>query len=179
MASLAARTATHHCLVVSQRPFSHRVGPRRGATTVRASAFENLINKVTVAVQKSPLAEGKKALAKLQAGEYDEAAVKNAIDGIIAGDKVVVFSFSTCPFCIRAKKELDAMGVSYKAIELNEMGKEGMAMRAELAERTGRTSVPSIWIEGIPIGGCNDGPGLLTLKANGELEPMLRAAGAL
>lgn len=29
------------------------------------------------------------------------------------------------------------------------------------------------------IGGCNDGPGLLTLQRNGELEPLLKSAGAL
>ncbi len=59
------------------------------------------------------------------------------------------------------------------------MGQEGYALRAELAARTGRTSVPNIWIKGESIGGCNDGPGILTLQASGELLPKLKAAGAL
>ena len=71
------------------------------------------------------------------------------------------------------------MGVKYKALELNEMGDEGKALRAELAERTGRTSVPSTFIAGEGIGGCNDGPGLIPLKDEGRLEGMLKAAGAL
>ena len=71
------------------------------------------------------------------------------------------------------------MGVEFKAIELNEMGAEGKALRAELAERTGRTSVPSTFIGGEGIGGCNDGPGIIPLQEQGKLEGMLKAAGAL
>ena len=82
-------------------------------------------------------------------------------------------------FCKKAKAVLDEMKVPYTAYELNEMGDEGKALRAELAERTGRTSVPNTFISGESIGGCNDGPGLMTLKANGELDTMLRAAGVL
>lgn len=44
----------------------------------------------------------------------------------------------------------------------------------------GRTSVPSVWINGECIGGCNDGnPGLLPLKESGRLESILREARAL
>ncbi len=39
--------------------------------------------------------------------------------------------------------------------------------------------MPNIWISQKPIGGCNDGPGLLTLDRKGELRPMLQSAGAL
>ena len=82
-------------------------------------------------------------------------------------------------FCKKAKAVLDEMKVPYTAYELTEMGDEGKALRAELAEMTGRTSVPNTFIAGEGIGGCNDGPGLMTLKENGKLEPMLRAAGVL
>ena len=71
------------------------------------------------------------------------------------------------------------LGVEFKAFELNEMGDEGKALRAELAERTGRTSVPSTFIAGEGIGGCNDGPGLIPLKGSGKLDEMLKAAGAI
>ena len=71
------------------------------------------------------------------------------------------------------------LGVEFKAFELNEMGDEGKALRAELAERTGRTSVPSPFIAGEGIGGCNDGPGLIPLKESGKLDEMLKAAGAI
>jgi glutaredoxin 3 len=171
---------THH---------SRRLGPRSARAPVRCNAsssdknndksfVENMINGLTVAIQGSPLAQGKKQLAILQAGEYDEAAVRGVVDKYIADNKVMMFSFSTCPFCKNAKKLLDDMGVGYTAIELNEM-EGGMAIRAELAKKTGRTSMPNIWIGGEGIGGCNDGPGIMTLHKNGELEGMLKQCGAL
>ena len=63
-------------------------------------------------------------------------------------------------------------------VELDEEA-DGAAMRCRLGIRTGRTSVPSVWVAGEYIGGLNDGPGLLPLDEQGELEPKLRAAGAL
>ena len=39
--------------------------------------------------------------------------------------------------------------------------------------------MPSIWIGGQGIGGCNDGPGIMPLKKSGELFKMLEAAGAV
>ncbi len=44
---------------------------------------------------------------------------------------------------------------------------------------TERTSMPNIFIDRQPVGGCNDGPGIMTLHQRGQLEPMLKAAGAL
>jgi len=49
--------------------------------------------------------------------------------------QVVVFSFSTCPFCVKAKALLNQLGAKYEAVELDQLpGKEGMQLRAELAE---------------------------------------------
>jgi len=59
------------------------------------------------------------------------------------------------------------------------MGDEGKALRAQLGVMTGRTSVPNIWIAGEGIGGCNDGPGIMTLEKEGKLDGMLKAAGVL
>ena len=74
---------------------------------------------------------------------------------------------------------LDAKGVDYEAFELDE-DELGAGMRARLGQRTGRTSVPSIWIGGEYVGGLNDGsPGLVPLDKAGELDERLRAAGAL
>ena len=57
---------------------------------------------------------------------------------------------------------------------------EALALRSELATLTGRTSVPSIWIDGRFVGGFNDGGlgGLVPLYRSGMLQSMLRAAGA-
>jgi len=46
-------------------------------------------------------------------------------------------------------------------------------------QMTDRTSVPNIWIAGKNVGGCNDGPGVMTLHRQNELLPMLKAAGAV
>ena len=56
----------------------------------------------------------------------------------------------------------------------------GAALRARIGARTGRTSVPAIWVGADYIGGLNDGaPGLLPLDKVGDLDGRLRAAGAL
>jgi len=50
-------------------------------------------------------------------------------------------------------------------------------MRAELKKRTSVSSVPSIWIKGVYVGGCNDGPeewmGIKKLVETGDLEKRL------
>lgn len=45
----------------------------------------------------------------------------------------MVFSWSGCPFCKKAKAVLDGTGAKYLALELDTMGQEGKAIRAELA----------------------------------------------
>jgi len=65
----------------------------------------------------------------------------------------------------------------YMILQIDEMD-NGKAIRYELSQKTGRTSVPQIWIGGQFVGGCNDGPGLFTLEKEGKLLPMLKSAGA-
>ena len=86
-----------------------------------------------------------------------------------------MFSFTTCPFCRRAKDYLDEKGIAYRVLELDELeGNEGNEIRAVLGKLTKRTSVPSIFVGGTYIGGCNDGPGLLPLGESGELDKLLQ-----
>jgi glutaredoxin-related protein len=58
---------------------------------------------------------------------------------------------------------------------------DGKAIRSEMGELLGRTSVPAIWIQGEFIGGCNDGPmgGIASLNDSGKLDAMLAAAKAI
>ena len=92
---------------------------------------------------------------------------------------LTLFSFTQCPFCKQAKEILDEKGVTYRVLELDE-DELGAGLRVRLGARSGRTSVPSIWIDGDCIGGLNDGnPGLVPLDQRGELEPRLRAVGAI
>ena len=126
------------------------------------------------------LKEGKVGLVKSLAGDYDSAAVRSKIDNLISENDVLMFSFTTCPFCIKAKATLDEKGAKYTVLELDQIP-DGKAIRAEMGDMLGRTSVPAIWIKGTFIGGCNDGPmgGINTLNSNNQLDDMLKAAGAI
>ena len=57
----------------------------------------------------------------------------------------------------------------------------GYALRAEMAKKIGRTSVPAIFVGGEFAGGCNDGGmgGVVTLDKQGKLKPMLQKAGVV
>lgn len=129
------------------------------------------------------LAAFKQWIAQSIAGDYNKEAVNRRIDEALDATPVVMFSFTTCPFCLKAKALLkDEAKVAPSQITIIECDEdpEGNAIRAELGLRTGRTSMPSIWIKGEGyIGGCNDGPGIVPLFKNGSLMPMLSKAGAV
>ncbi len=82
--------------------------------------------------------------------------------------KVVIYTTAWCPYCVRAKALLDSKGVAYEEIAVD--GKP--ALRAEMAQKAGRTSVPQIWIGEHHVGGCDD---LYALERAGRLDPLLQA----
>jgi glutaredoxin 3 len=126
------------------------------------------------------LTGGKVGLVKSFAGPYDSTAIRQKINNYVDSNPVLMFSFTTCPFCIKAKEILDAKGAKYTVVELDKQ-EDGKAIRAEMGDMLGRTSVPAIWIETQFVGGCNDGPmgGVNGLEREGRLDAMLRAAGAI
>lgn len=80
---------------------------------------------------------------------------------------VEIYTWTTCPYCIRAKALLDSKGVKYT--EYNITGDD--AARAKMVERTGGPrTVPQIFINGKYYGGCDD---LHALDAKGELDKVL------
>ena len=81
--------------------------------------------------------------------------------------KVEIYTWSSCPFCIRAKRLLDRKGVEYTeyCIDGDEDARSKMRARA-----SGRSSVPQIFIDDRHIGGCDD---IHALDREGELEPLL------
>ena len=83
--------------------------------------------------------------------------------------RVEIYVKSTCGFCYRAVKLLEAKGVDYQAYELT----WGSPLREEMIQRAGgRTTVPQIFINGQHIGGCDD---LHRLDREGKLEQLLAA----
>ena len=56
---------------------------------------------------------GKNQLMKSMAGEYDSTAVQEQIQTYIQNNPVLMFSFDTCPYCIKAKSILDSKNIQY------------------------------------------------------------------
>ena len=80
-----------------------------------------------------------------------------------------MYSTAVCPFCVRAEQLLRAKGVTDIAkvrVDLDP------ARRAEMMEKTGRRTVPQIYIAGTHVGGYDD---LVVLDRAGKLMPMLAA----
>jgi len=80
--------------------------------------------------------------------------------------KVQIYTTQICPYCHRAKALLREKGVSYDEVDV--MATPGA--RDKMIKRTGRTSVPQIFIGDTHVGGCDD---LFALDAKGALDPML------
>jgi len=79
---------------------------------------------------------------------------------------ITLYSNAWCPFCRRAKMLLEHKGVQYTEIDIERES----GMRQEMIERSGRTSVPQIFVENIHVGGCDD---LYAFEQQGKLDPLL------
>lgn len=83
--------------------------------------------------------------------------------------KVIMYTTAFCPYCIRAKQLLKQRGVA----QLEEVRvDQDPAQRAVMMERTGRRTVPQIFIGEHHVGGCDD---LVALDQRGGLLPLLQA----
>jgi len=81
---------------------------------------------------------------------------------------VKMYTTGMCPFCVMAERLLVSKGVT--GIEKIRVDLEP-AKRAEMMERTGRRTVPQIYIGDTHVGGYED---LAVLDKAGKLEAMLR-----
>ncbi len=81
--------------------------------------------------------------------------------------KVEIYTWQTCPFCIRAKALLARKGVDYieYRVDGDERARGNMAQRAH-----GQRTVPQIFINDQHVGGCDD---LYDLDRQGGLDPLL------
>ncbi len=84
--------------------------------------------------------------------------------------KVVVYCTGLCPYCTRALALLDKKGVEYETIRIDQHPER----REEMESRSGRTSVPQIFIDDFHVGGFDD---MVDLDMDGELDPRLGIAG--
>ncbi len=77
---------------------------------------------------------------------------------------------ASCPYCHAAERLLAAKGV--RDIEKVRVDLDP-ARREEMTQKSGRRTVPQIWIRGRPVGGCDE---LHALEDAGGLDPLLGAA---
>ncbi len=82
---------------------------------------------------------------------------------------VVMYSTRFCPFCMRARSLLDGKGIEFADIAVDEQPQ----LRREMMQRSGRQTVPQIWIGEQHIGGFDD---LALLERQGRLDELLKLA---
>lgn len=81
---------------------------------------------------------------------------------------IEIYTTSTCGFCHAAKRLLSSKGASFREISLS----REPSRRQEMMTRSGRHTVPQIFIGGVHVGGCDD---LYALDRAGKLDPLLAA----
>jgi glutaredoxin 3 len=86
----------------------------------------------------------------------------------MAEPRIVVYSTDWCPFCTRARGLLERKGAKFEVIDVDERPEA----RAEMMARSGRRTVPQIFIGDTHVGGCDD---LYALDAAGGLDPLLKS----
>ena len=80
--------------------------------------------------------------------------------------RVEMYSSRWCPYCGAARRLLDAKGVEYEVYAVD----GDRALRREMEQRSGRHTVPQIFIDGRPVGGFDD---IAELEAAGRLDALL------
>ena len=80
-----------------------------------------------------------------------------------------MYTTSWCPYCSRARKLFEEKGVKYDEIDVEAVD----GARAQMQQRSGRTSVPQIFVGDRHLGGYDD---TSALDRRGELDTLLAAA---
>jgi glutaredoxin 3 len=81
--------------------------------------------------------------------------------------KVLIYTKSNCPYCVRAKELLKSKGVAFEEVYLDDRPEEYDTLK----EKTGLMTVPQIFINDQLVGGYTD---LATLDRERKLDGMLK-----
>ncbi len=84
--------------------------------------------------------------------------------------KIEIYTTMWCGYCARAKSLLEKKGATYQEVDVM----EDAAKRSEMRERSRRTTVPQIFINGQHIGGSDE---LAALEQAGKLDALLAQPG--
>jgi glutaredoxin 3 len=82
---------------------------------------------------------------------------------------VTIYLTGWCPYCQRAKQLLGEKKLAFHEINVDDDAK----FRTEMIERSGRRTVPQIFIGEKHVGGCDD---LFALDRSGELDRLIQGA---
>jgi len=84
---------------------------------------------------------------------------------------VTIYSTAICPYCVAAKNFLKSKHREWTEVRID----TDPAEREKMVARTGRTSVPQIFVGDVHVGGYDD---MMALHRAGKLEPLLDGEGA-
>ena len=100
--------------------------------------------------------------------------VDSELSQYIANKKIMVFSWTKCPFCVKAKNTLTKLGLKFEAKEIDVDPFKNKNTLEELDKLCGFETVPKIFIGNRCIGGCDD---MHELIDNGHFEKILKEEG--
>lgn len=79
---------------------------------------------------------------------------------------IVIYTTPACPYCVQAKQLLTRKGAVYREIDVS----RDPELRTEVMQRSGRRTVPQIWIGEYHVGGFDD---LYALERDGKLNALI------
>lgn len=80
---------------------------------------------------------------------------------------IIIYTTGYCPYCIRAKELFQRKHIHFTEIRVDLQPE----LRDEMVHKSGRQTVPQIFINGQSIGGCDD---LYSLEDQGKLDELLK-----
>ncbi|MGH1369989.1 MAG: glutaredoxin 3 [Maritimibacter sp.] len=79
---------------------------------------------------------------------------------------VTLYTTQLCGYCHAAKRLLTSKGIEFVEIDVA----RDPSKRKEMMEKSGRRTVPQIWVGKTHVGGCDD---LFALENEGALDPLV------
>ncbi len=85
--------------------------------------------------------------------------------------QITMYTTAICPYCVAAKNFLKSKGLDWAEVRVD----TDPAERERMIARSGRTSVPQIFVGEVHVGGFDD---MMALHRAGKFEPLLAGEGA-
>jgi glutaredoxin 3 len=91
---------------------------------------------------------------------------KEFVEDLISQNKVVVFGWARCPYCVKVKKLLNSLNISFADVLIEDRED----VKQYLYQLTHQETVPNVFVKGKSIGGCDS---THALHDKGGLLPLL------